>query len=456
MSSAPSTGANNKPATVIRGGLLLTQDEATGSIVGDIRIVDGRIDAIGEIADEPEARVIDATGKAVLPGFVDTHRHTWQGAFRLIGFGWDFPTYRRNVQLTWGPQFTPSDAYIGELVGALAAINSGITTLRDESHIQNSPAHSDAVICALRDSGMRAVFAHGWPSVDSDAWMLNSTRHHPLDIARIRREILSDDNDLVTLNAMLRGPDMSQPNVVADDLAMARDLGVRASMHIGWQPGGIRQLHDAALLDADLLFIHCCDSTDDELRMLTDAGASASVASTIELSMPGLGLPATDRLLATGSRPSLSVDSEVCVSGDMFTAMRAAQSASVIHAARHPQSGGSPPSAHDLLAFATRDGAAAAGLADRIGTITVGKDADLIIIDLGSPSLAAAADPASAIVAAATPHDVETVMVRGETLKDSTLTHPGLDVIYRRAVASRASILGQPHLYAENALLGLL
>ncbi|WP_163762437.1 amidohydrolase family protein [Mycolicibacter algericus] len=441
---------------MIRNGLLLTQEPSTGAIVGDIRIVDGRIDAVGDIADEPGARVIDATGKAVLPGFVDTHRHTWQGAFRLIGYGWDFPTYRRNVQLTWGPQFTPNDAYIGELVGALVALNSGITTIRDESHIQNSPSHSDAVICALRDSGIRAVFAHGWPSVDSDAWMLSSTLRHLPDIERIRREILSNDHDLVTLNAMLRGPDMSVPDVVADDLAMARDLGVRSSMHIGWRPGGIRQLHDSALLGEDMLFIHCCNSTDDELRMLADAGASASVASTIELSMPGLGLPATDRLLANGCHPGLSVDTEVCVAGDMFTAMRAAQSASVAHTAMHPRLGGAPPSSHDLLAFATRDGAAAAGLADRIGTITVGKDADLIIIDLNSPNLAPVADAVSAIVAAATPHDVKIVMVRGQILKDSTLTHPGLGEVYRRAITSRTKILGQPPLYADDEPFGLV
>ncbi|MGY4708454.1 amidohydrolase family protein [Mycolicibacterium sp. CBM1] len=426
---------------LIRGGLLLTQDLSLGTLRGDVRIVDGRIDAIGDVAAPPGARIIDATGKVVLPGFVDTHRHNWQGALRLAGLGWDFPTYRQHVQLTWGPRFTPEDTYLGELVGALAALDAGITTLRSESHIQNSPDHADAVVAALRDSGIRAVFAHGWPCRDSDAWMLDSTRTHLRDISRLRTDVLADDTALVTLNAMLRGPDMSTPEVTAHDLALARALGVRSSMHVGWRPGGIAHLRDAGLLDNDLLFVHCCASSDDELQMAADAGAATSVASTVEITMPGLGPPATDRIIATGSRPSLSSDTEVCVAGDMFAAMRAAHAASALHATIHPGDEWALPSATDLLAFATRDGAVAAGLSDRIGTITPGKQADLIMIDLTAPHLAPATEPVQAIVAAATAADVTLVMVAGRVLKDCSLTHRGIGQVYDEARRSREAVM---------------
>jgi 5-methylthioadenosine/S-adenosylhomocysteine deaminase len=439
--STASPGTASTARTVIRGGLLITQDDTHGTRTGDILIDDGRIVVIGTVPADDTAAVVDAKGKAVLPGFVDTHRHTWQGAFRLMGFGWDFPTYRQHVQLTWGPRFGPDDAYIGELVGILSALDAGITTVRDESHIQNSPAHTDAVVCALQDSGIRAIFAHGWPSVDSDAWMFNSTHRHLADIARVRSELLSDDNQLVTLNAMLRGPEMTDLDVTSADLALARDLTVRASMHVGFGAQGIRRLHDAGLLGPDQLFIHCCASTDDEFRMLADAGAGASVAASIEMSMPGLGMPATERLVAAGVRPSLSVDTEVCVAGDMFTVMRSAQAATVARAASNAEDSHPALSAPELLTFATRDGAAAAGLDDRVGSITVGKEADLIVIDLSAPNLAPAADPVAAIVGAGTPHNVETVMVRGRILKHRGLLHPGLSDIYQQAARSRDRIL---------------
>lgn len=409
------TGAAGATApVVIRGGLLLTQDPAQSRLIGDVLITDGRIAAIGAVPDDTTATVIDATGGVVLPGFVDTHRHMWQSLFGLAGFGWDFPTYRRHVQLTWGPRMTAADAYTAELHSALAALDAGTTTVRDESHIQNTPEHADAIVAALRTSGIRAMFAHGWPCLDSDTWMIASTRRHPRDLTRLRRDVLTSDTELVTLAAMLRGPEMADLTAIRDDLALTRELNVPASMHVGFGGAAIRRLHDAALLGSDLLFVHCCDSTDDELRMLAEAGATAAVAPGSEMSMPGLGLPATARLLAADVRTGLSSDTEVCVGGDMFTQMRAAHAASIAEAAR---TSSAPLSAELLLTLATRGGAAALGLHDRIGSITVGKDADLTVIGGDRTPFAALADPAGAIVAAATSHDVDVVMVRGRVVK---------------------------------------
>lgn len=135
--------------TVIRGATVLTQDERLGTVVGDVLVEDGKISAVGAGLEADGATELPAHGKVVLPGFIDTHRHTWQGAIRQTGIGWDFPTYRRYIQNTWGPAFTPQDVYIGNLVGAYGALDAGITTLRDESHIQNSPEHTDQAVAAL-------------------------------------------------------------------------------------------------------------------------------------------------------------------------------------------------------------------------------------------------------------------------------------------------------------------
>jgi cytosine/adenosine deaminase-related metal-dependent hydrolase len=438
---------------LIKGAHLLTQDPELGEVVGDVLVRDGKIAEIGPDIDAAEGvTVIDGTDRAVLPGFIDTHRHTWQGAVRQTGIGWDFGAYRQHIQLTWGPEYTPDDVYIGNLIGALGALDAGITTLRDESHIQNSPEHTDAAVRSLQDSGIRGVFAYGWPSIDSNKWMLRGEATHPEDIRRVRAELLPDDTARVTLQAMLRGPELSTTEVSAADLALARDLGIRSSMHVGngpWGPQfrGIGSLGEAGLLGDDLLFIHCCTSDDEELKLLADCGAHASVSAAIEAVLPGLGAPATGRLLKFGIRPSLSIDTEATVAGDMFNVMRAAIAAHGVGVSLDPDHYADLPvfSPRDLLEFATIAGAKASGLDDRTGSITVGKDADLIMFTLDQFTTVPSADIAASIVGAGHPGNVETVLVAGEVKKwQGKLTHPGLDDIRARAEASRDRLLATP------------
>ena len=175
---------------------VISQDPQQPDGIADVLIQDGKIARIGLDIEPGDADVIDGSGQALLPGFVDTHRHTWQGAIRQTGIGWDFGNYRKFIQNTWGPNFTPDDVYVGNLLGAAGALDAGITTLRDESHIQNSPDHTDQAIAGLQASGIRGIFAYGWPSIDSDKWMLSGTLTHPDDIRRVRRDLLADDKSV--------------------------------------------------------------------------------------------------------------------------------------------------------------------------------------------------------------------------------------------------------------------
>tara|TARA_B100000378_G_scaffold126728_2_gene102268 strand:+ start:23694 stop:25028 length:1335 start_codon:yes stop_codon:yes gene_type:complete len=424
---------------------VISQDPQQPDGIADVLIQDGKIARIGLDIEPGDADVIDGSGQALLPGFVDTHRHTWQGAIRQTGIGWDFGNYRKFIQNTWGPNFTPDDVYVGNLLGAAGALDAGITTLRDESHIQNSPDHTDQAIAGLQASGIRGIFAYGWPSIDSDKWMLSGTLTHPDDIRRVRRDLLADDTALVTLNAMLRGPELSSIDVSQKDVEMARELGIRMSMHVGngpWGPEfrGIGSLHDRGLLGDDMLFIHCCTSGDDELAQLRDSGASASVSAAIESALPGLGAPATGRLMSAGIRPSLSIDTEASVAGDMFNVMRAVISSHGLGVTFQPDLYGALPlpTAADVLSFATIEGAKASGLGDITGSITVGKAADLILIDLRDANLVPANDPVASIVGAGHPGNVTTVLVNGVIVKkDRRLTALDLDDLTARAEASR-------------------
>ncbi|MFF0109589.1 amidohydrolase family protein [Streptomyces hirsutus] len=321
-----------------------------------------------------------------------------------------------------------------------------MTTVRDESHISNSPEHSDAEIAAHWESGIRAVFDHGWPSTEAEQWQFGSARTHPDDIRRIRNEVLSDDSARVTLNAMLRGPELSTAEVAAQDIRLARDLGLRISMHVGLGEWGaeqqaVRQLTESKLLASDMTFIHLCTSTDEELRMLAAHGATASVASALEVFMPGLGQPATNRLLAAGVRPSLSVDTETIVSGDMFGVMRAALAYQqlIIAGAAGPmdRSPGLPTfDAADLIAFATIEGARACGIDDRTGSLTPGKEADLIMVRLDHANLLPATDVAASIVAGGHAGNIDLVVVAGEVLKEHGVLKKG-DSVFAEAAASR-------------------
>jgi 5-methylthioadenosine/S-adenosylhomocysteine deaminase len=405
------------------GAHLLTQDRSLGELEGDVLVVDGRIAAVGPALQIPDsAEVIDATGMVIVPGFVDTHRHMWETMLRGATSWLDYAAYARVIRHEFGGLIRPQDAYAGDLLGMLGGLESGITTIRDESHVQNSPEHTEAVLQALVDSGGRAVFAYGWPSIDTYTWRSQENpRRHPTYIEELLKRGWTAGDGLVSYALMLRGPELSGIAISRDDIAYARGLGLRSSMHIGGVVSsrlrGVEALAREDLLGPDLLFIHCSMTSDEELRMLGDSGASASVAAYIELAMPGIGVPATARLMAAGVRPSLSIDAEPSSPGDMFNVMRSvlmAQTAAQVFTDATPVV---TITQRDVLAFATIEGARACGLDDEIGSITPGKLADLVVMDLRQPGTAASLDPVSAVVDQGHPGAVIDVLVAGRHVK---------------------------------------
>jgi hypothetical protein len=154
------------PDLLIRGGHVVTFDPHLGDLpAADVLIRDGRIAAVGTglAADLPESHIIEASGRLVMPGLVDTHRHVWQGALggstgqvSLIG-------YSAAVIAGIAPLYEPADSYAGTLWGALQALDAGITTIADWAHNLPSPEHADANLLALQDAGIRGIFLYGGP-----------------------------------------------------------------------------------------------------------------------------------------------------------------------------------------------------------------------------------------------------------------------------------------------------
>ena len=169
----------------------------------------------------------------VMPGFVDTHRHMWQGILRNVLPDGSLDDYIAIVQKTFGAKYTPDDVYAGDYFSALGAIDSGVTCVLDWSHIHNSPEHTDAAVKALGEVRLRAVFAYGNPQTDPTAGGGKPRDpNFPSDIARLRKQYFAVDDQLVTLS--LAAPVRRHPRTdVADAWKAARDVGARITVHVG-------------------------------------------------------------------------------------------------------------------------------------------------------------------------------------------------------------------------------
>ncbi len=440
--------------TLVSGGWVVSMDTTVGDLPqGDVLIEGERIVAVAPHIDAPDAGRVEARGMIVLPGFVDTHRHTWQTCVRHRYADIDPQIYFAEMLGRKGAAYRPEDVYIGTLLGAVSALDGGITTMLDWAHVQNSPEHTDAAIQALRDAGIRGVFAHGWPLVDGASWMFDSARGHPDDIRRLRSQYFSSDDQLLTLAMAARGPEMAQRDVWLGDLRLARELGIRSSIHMGAYARnapvrGIAQMHEAGVLGNDLTFVHCCHSGCDEIAMMADAGVSASLGVHCEMNAQGIGDIPFDRMLAVGIQPSLSGDTETKCAGDMFTQMRHAFSYyRSWMGGNHSKVDKAPASisCRDVLEFATLAGAKANGMAHKTGSLTPGKQADLLMVRANDLNLTPVSDAIGAVVLAAHPGNVDSVFVAGRAVKrHGQMLGIDLDALRQRAADSQRYVLALP------------
>ncbi len=426
---------------LIKGGTILSMDPAIGEhAVGDV-LIDG--DVIREVGPGLEAggdtEVIDASGMIVLPGFVDTHRHIWEGLLRNIGT--DVPLEGRTSYISFvlhklAPAFRPEDAYMGNLVSALGAIDAGITTLLDWSHIQGSPAHTDAVIRALDDSGMRAVFAYGFP------WWGKWEERQPSWFVRAATEHFSTKDQMLTLALAAPGPEFTDFEVTRDHWKLARETDARISTHVGVGSYGLdsklQEFGEAGLLGADTTYIHCTTLNDVEIQMIVDTGGTVSLASPVEMMM-GHGMPPIQKFLDRGLPPSLSVDVETNVPSDMFNQMR---SVLALQRAQATNQEKRPASTRDVLAWATIEGARANGLDDKVGSLTPGKKADIVMLRTDRINVTPLNDPATAVVAGMDTGNVDTVLIAGRLMKrGGELLHVDWEGVKAKAEESRRQVI---------------
>jgi 5-methylthioadenosine/S-adenosylhomocysteine deaminase len=418
QSAAPAPG---RPI-LIKGGCVLSLDRAVGDFEqADVLIEGGKISAVRPNVSAPNAEVIDASKAIVMPGFVDTHRHMWQGYLRNVLPDGSLDDYRTLVQRTFGAKMTPDDVYAADLLSALGAIDSGVTCVLDWSHIHNTPEHSDAVIKGLADSGVRAVFAYGNPQNENGRFWEMKGHKFPDDIARLRKQYFSSDDQLMTL--YMAAPSAS-PELIQQSFKAARDVGARISIHVGvgefGRSGLLEKLNAAQALKSDTTYIHCCTLNDTEWKLIRDTGGTVSIAGYVEMLM-GHGNPPIQKAIDTGIRPSLSVDVETSVPNDFFQQMRSIFSLQKNEVwARRLAGDKNPPkflTVREVLEFATVEGARANGLERKIGTLTPGKEADIILLRTDLLNVMPMNNAVGAVVTSMGPQNVDTVLIAGKVMK---------------------------------------
>lgn len=434
------------------GGTVVTMDPRIGDLErGDVLVRGDRIAAVGpDLRSHPEAAgatVINAAGRIVSPGFVDTHRHAWQAQLRRsIPDVTDLGEYVMSTLARVAPAYTPHDMYVGTRLAALTALDAGITTMLDFSHNSRTAAHSDAAIQALVDTGIRGVHASMGPHFGD--W----DRQWPGDLERLRGAYHGVNDGLVTLRlAALATDEIAGPALAygPELAAVARDLGLGVSIDaVFGAPSSAAILRWAAdgLLDPGLTLIHATGLTPDAWRAMGDDGVTVSLAPTSDAQI-GLetAVPAIEEALAAGIRPGLSIDVEVALASDMFTQMRALHAIQRMRAVNAAYGTDTVPyriTTRDVLDFATLQGARTNGLGDVTGSLTPGKQADLLVVRADDINTMPLNDAVGTLVLGADPRNIETVVVAGRIRKaDGRLVDVDLDELRREVTASRDAIL---------------
>ncbi len=468
---------------VIRGGSVMSMDPKVGDFVqADVLVEGKKILAVGSNLGAGDAGVIDAHGRIVMPGFIDTHHHQFETVLRsfladgvLINDGSGTPsgsiTYYEYVLLKFATVYRPQDVYINELFGGLSQLDDGVTTVHDVSQIHHTPQHSDAAVQALFDTGRRAAF--GYFEGAGEGVTVNTPGYaYPQDAFRLVKKWFSSSDQLVHM--IMGGEVYLGAPVYTQSWQIGRQLGLQIAAHI-LSPFGIRPILDTLAqgkggtggnigLGPDNLFIHMTGMSDPGWQGVKNAGAQVSLAVPIEMNMRH-GMPPILKMQSLGMEPSLSVDVEVTLTADFFTQMRSMMNMQRVLVNQmildqglppNPVDWGLPPAAaanpwptppaglpaplttRDVLRYATMNGAKALRLDDKVGSLTPGKEADIIILDATRINVAPLNQVPGAVVSLMDRTNVETVIVAGKVRKwKGRLLDVDLHALRRQLEASR-------------------
>lgn len=450
---------------LLKNGIVLSMDPGVGDFMDADVLIEGKhIKAVGQNIDAADAQVVDCTGLILMPGFVNTHHHQFYAAQRSIisdssvWAPWPQEDYMavqeimtfgrildRNYQPVWDlgrSPYDPEDCYVSELITSYNQINQGVTTGIDTSQCQHSPDYTEAMIAGLKESGRRTLFAFSYGRGDHPDYEFPGTAENPArGLARLRKEHFASDDQLLTLG--LNTDHFLFFGFNPGDVAFARSLGVPLIQHGGPTEAAI----EAGLLGPDMEFIHVTNQSPEAWKQIADKGCHVSLSVPIEMQM-GHGTPPIQEALDHGILPSLSSDVETNMAADMFTQMRGAFTLQrmQIHARTMQGEQNLPPllTCSQVLEMATRAGAACAHVDNKAGSLTPGKEADIIMLDTRMLNTAGFHNVPGLVVTLMDTTNVRNVMIAGKVRKWNG-EMVGIDIpgLVQRVEQSRERILAR-------------
>ncbi len=495
-------GDGRQRRILLRGGVVLSLDPRVGDFEKADVLIDGKqIAQIAPSISVGDAEIVDCSGTIVMPGFITTHHHQYETLQRsvipdgLLAGAWPQESYGSVVQNIWTagritdpanpasvvwdlgrPPYDPEDCYISELVACLSEISEGITTGTDTSQSSHTPEYTDAMIKGLMDSGRRVVYAYTGGinrSADGLAYEFPGAMNDTTTgIGRIAKTYFSSKDQLVTLG-FGGGPGPAAPGADFTGWQLARAFG--ASIH-NHNVGGPNVVITAAADPrngtdwSDVTFIHCTRWQDEPLAQVSygshgypkdnrskaweiwrDRGAHVSIAVLIEMQMRH-GMPPFQQALDYGILPSLSPDVDTNMTTDPFSLMRGAYclQRALANYLAFPESnpGGLPVpqvvTSRQVIEMATIAGAASNRVLDKVGTLTPGKEADIIVLDARSINTWPMNNVPGTIVTMMNPRHVRDVLIAGKVVYwKGKLVGWNVDALLKRIEQSRERVLAR-------------
>ena len=419
--------------TLIRNAFVVSVDPAVGDIDGaDIMIDDGIIREVRPNISGGDAEIVDASGCIAIPGFVDTHRHLWEGGMRAVTADWSILDFSGNIRLFAAKFFRPEDMYATSLQGGLEALNAGVTTVAEYCHNVRTPDHASENLRGVREAGMRTVWSYGFTGLAKEGGGFATVQDRIANLERFAAAEFASKDSLLTLGVCPEEPFLwtADPSLARAQFDVARKLGARIFLHANSRRGydglmmrEVAKMNALGVLGDDMILVHMYFTEQDEWEMLGAAGGHVSYTPETEYQM-GLGLPSIVAPRSAGVNVSVGTDITANNSADMFFQLRILlQVERALEIAKRDRYffSRTPFDCSEALYWGTMGGAKALGLDHRIGSLSPGKAADIVLLRADDVSTIGwdRRNPAATVIQQAGVHSVETVLVNGKIVKRS-------------------------------------